>query len=203
VVRKNRFYHPKLGIKLTFPRGWRIENSSKGVLAYALDGSAVFQITSKPLYRDLAPEKYLREKLGYEIREGSDFNVAGLPGHIAIADRAKSPYGPRPVRVAILYDKRKRQAYLLTGAGKHDLRKIKNDKQFIATIFSLDRMDKEDFRDAKVPKIQIVRAEQDTTMESLAEQSPLTNYALDQLRVINGMYPNGQPEEGQLIKIID
>jgi predicted Zn-dependent protease len=203
VVRKNRFYHPKLGVKLAFPLGWRIENTSKGVLAYALDGSAVFQITSKPLYRDLAPEKYLREKLGFEIREGSDFNVAGLPGYIAIADRASSPYGPRPVRVAILYDRRKRQAYLLTGAGKHDLRKIKDDKQFISTIFSLDRMDKEDFRDAKVPRIQIVRAEQDTTMESLAEESPLTNYALDQLRVINGLYPNGQPEEGQLIKIID
>jgi hypothetical protein len=70
----------------------------------------------------------------------------------------------------------------------------------VAAVFD---MDKEDFRDAKVPRIQIVRAEQDTTMESLAEQSPLTNYALDQLRVINGLYPNGQPEEGQLIKIID
>lgn len=203
VVRKNRFYHPKLGIKLAFPVGWRIENSSKGVLAYSLDGSAVFQITSKPLYKKLAPEKYLKERLGYELREGSDFNVAGLPGYIAIADRANSPYGPRPVRVAILYDKRKRQAYLLTGSGKHDLRKVKNDKQFIATIFSLDRMDKDDYRDARVPRIQIVRAEQDTTMESLAAQSPLTNYALDQLRVINGLYPNGQPEEGQLIKIID
>jgi predicted Zn-dependent protease len=203
VVRKNRFYHPKLGIKLVFPVGWRIENSSKGVLAYTLDGTAVFQITSKRLYRGLAPEKYLREKLGYELREGSDFSVAGLPGHIAIADRANSPYGPRPVRIALLYDKRKRQAYLLTGAGKHDLRKIKDDKQFISTIFSLDRMDKEDYRDATMPKIQIVRAEQDTTMESLAEESPLTNYALDQLRVINGLYPNGQPQEGQLIKIID
>jgi len=203
VVRKNRFYHPKLGIKLSFPIGWRIENSSKGVLAYALDGAAVFKITSKPLYKNLAPEQYLTEKLGYVLRDGSDFSVAGLPGHIAIADRANSPYGPRPVRIALLYDKRKRQAYLLTGAGKHDLRKIKDDKQFIATIFSLDRMDKEDFRDAKIPKIQVVRAEQDTTMESLAERSPLTNYALDQLRVINGLYPNGQPEEGQLIKIID
>lgn len=203
VVRKNRFYHPRLGIKLTFPVGWRIENSSKGVLAYSLDGGAVFQITSKPLYKRLSPEKYLRERLGYELREGRDFSVAGLPGYIAIADRAKSPYGPRPVRLAILYDNRKRQAYLLTGAGKHDLRKIKNDKQFITTIFSLDRMDKDDYRDATVPKIQVVRAERDTTMESLAEQSPLTNYALDQLRVINGLYPNGQPEEGQLIKIID
>ncbi len=203
VVRKNRFYHPGLGIKLTFPKGWRIENSAKGVLAYALDGSAVFQITSKPLIRGLAPGKYLTGKLGYELRDGSEFSVAGLPGYIAIAERGNSPYGPRPVRIAILYDIRKRQAYLLTGAGKHDLRNIKDDRQFITTIFSLDRMDKQDFRDARKPKIQVVRAEQNTTMEALAEQSPLTNYALDQLRVINGLYPHGEPEPGQLIKIID
>ena len=48
-----------------------------------------------------------------------------------------------------------------------------------------------------------VRAEVDTTMEDLASQSPITNYALDKLRVMNGLYPNGQPEPGQLIKIVD
>jgi predicted Zn-dependent protease len=203
VVRKNKFYHPGLGIKLNFPVGWRIENSSKGVLASTLDGSAVFQITSKPLARGVEPEVYLKDKLGYELRGGSKINIAGMNGYIAIAERGHSPFGPRPLRLAILFDLRKRQAYLLTGAGKHDLRKIKEDKQFISTIFSLDRMSREDFQDARVPKVQVVRAEEDTTMESLTRESPLTNYALDQLRVINGLYPDGQPEKGQLIKIID
>ena len=68
---------------------------------------------------------------------------------------------------------------------------------------SFDRMSREDFKIAKVPRLQVVRAEEDTTMESLAAESPLTNYALDKLRVINGLYPDGQPEPGQLIKIVD
>ncbi len=88
-------------------------------------------------------------------------------------------------------------------AGKHDLRNIANDKDFITTIFSFDRMNRDDFKIAKAPRVQIVRAEEDTTMEALAAQSPITNYALDKLRVINGLYPDGQPEPGQLIKIID
>jgi predicted Zn-dependent protease len=40
-------------------------------------------------------------------------------------------------------------------------------------------------------------------MESLAAQSDLPNYPEDELRVINGLYPKGEPEPGQLIKIID
>ena len=42
-----------------------------------------------------------------------------------------------------------------------------------------------------------------TTMESLAAQSDLPNYPEDELRVINGLYSKGEPEPGQLIKIID
>jgi len=121
----------------------------------------------------------------------------------AIADRVETPYGPRPVRLAVLFDSRKRIAYVLTGAGQYDLHKIASDKEFISTIFSFGRMDKDDYREARKPRLQIVRAEKGTTMESLAEQSPISNYALDKLRVMNGMYPNGEPEPGQLIKIVD
>ncbi len=60
-----------------------------------------------------------------------------------------------------------------------------------------------DFQVAKLPKIQVVRAEEDTTMEALAAESPITNYGLDRLRVMNGLYPLGQPEPGQLIKIVN
>ncbi len=92
---------------------------------------------------------------------------------------------------------------MLRGAGKHDLRRIAHDREFIATIFSFDRMDRQDFQEARTPRVQVVRAEADTTMEALAQHSPITNYALDELRVMNGLYPDGQPEPGELIKIVD
>ena len=107
------------------------------------------------------------------------------------------------MRVAVLYDQRKRLVYILSGAGKHDLRIIADDRNFIKTIFSFDLMDREDRKIAHKPKLQIVRAEAGVTMEDLAAESPITNYALDKLRVMNGLYPDGQPEAGQLIKIVD
>ncbi len=203
VVRKNRFYHPRLGIKMVFPEGWRVEPSRKGVQIVSQTADATFFISTQRLYRGATPEKLARDKMGFSVREGKKLTIAGMPAYLGIADRADSPFGPRPVRFAVLFDTKKHLAYVLQGAGKHDLKKVANDREFIKTIFSFDRMNREDFKVAKVPRVQVLRAEEDTTMEDLAARSPLTNYALDKLRVINGLYPDGEPEPGQLIKIID
>jgi len=203
VVRKNTFYHPRLGIKFTFPREWRFETSSRGAMVVNRVGEASFTVTTARLRKGDTPEKFVTDSLGLKIREGREITISSMPTFLGIADKADSPFGPRPVRFAVIFDVRKRLAYVLQGAGKYDLRNIADDKHYIASIFSFDRMSREDFQVAKLPRVQVVRAESDTTMEQLAEESPITNYALDSLRVMNGLYPDGQPEEGQLIKIIN
>jgi len=203
VVRQNKFYHPKLGVELTFPDGWRLEPARRGVQFVSAVNDASFFVSTDRLYKGATPKNYAEEKLGYAVRDGREITIGGMPAYLGIADRADSPFGPRPVRFAVLFDMRKRLAIILQGAGKHDLRNIANDKDFIKTIFSFGKMTSDDFKVAKVPRLQVVRAEEGTTMEALAEVSPITNYALDKLRVMNGMYPDGQPEVGQLIKIVD
>ncbi len=203
IVRGNTFYHPRLGIKMNFPDNWRLETVPRGILMMSQKSDAAFAISTSRMPSRLEARQFITEGLGYELREGREMTIAGMPAFIGIAERAQSPYGPRPVRLAVVFDTRKRIAFVLTGAGQYDLRNIANDREFIATIFSFDLMDREDFRDAREPRLQIVRAEQGTTMELLAAESPITNYALDKLRVINGLYPTGQPEPGQLIKIVD
>lgn len=203
IVRSTTFFHPRLGIKFTFPSEWRIEPARQGVLVVNQVGESSFSVTTSRLSRGASPESFTRERLGLNVREGREITIAGLPAFLGVADKADSPFGPRPTRFAVIFDQRKGLAYVLRGSGKHDLRKISDDKNYIATIFSFDRMTRDDFQNAKLPKIQVVRAEQDTTMEALAEESPITNYALDKLRVMNGLYPAGQPEAGQLIKIVN
>ena len=203
VVRKNTFYHPRLGIKFNFPKEWRYEAQPGGVAVVSQVGDAIFSVSTARLPRSASVSAFVNEGLGFRVREGREITIAGLPAFLGIADRADSPFGPRPVRFAVILDTRKRIGYVLRGAGQYDLRKIASDKDFIASIFSFDRMDRDDFSVAKLPKVQVVRAEDDTTMEQLADDSPITNYALDRLRVMNGLYPSGQPEAGQLIKIIN
>ncbi|MEX0940979.1 MAG: M48 family metalloprotease [Pseudomonadales bacterium] len=203
VVRKKTFYHPKLGIKLSFPDGWRIETSPNGIQAVSLVGDAILALSTGRISSGEEPRQFVENKMGMKLREGRTVTIAGMPAFIGIAERAQSPFGIRPVRLAVVFDTRKRLAYILTGAGQYDLKNIAADGKFIATIFSFDRMTRDDFTEARLPRIQIVRAEEDTTMQALAEKSPITNYALDKLRVMNGLYPRGEPEPGQLIKIVD
>lgn len=203
VVRGNIFFHPKLGIKFRFPDDWRMESMKDGVQISSQTGDALFGLTTARMMSKQSARDYAEEKLQLEIREGRDVTIAGLNGFLGIANRADSPYGPRPIRFAVLQDPRRRIQYVLSGAGKHDLHRIANDRDFIATIFSFDKMDAEDRKVAKPPRVQILRAEEGTTMESIAAVSPITNYSLQKLRVMNGLYPHGQPEPGQLIKVID
>lgn len=203
VVRSNTFYHPRLGVKFNFPDNWRFETLPQGAMVMSQVGDASLTISTSRVPKGATPETLAREGLGLVIREGRAITIAGLPTFLGIADRADSPYGPRPVRFAVIVDPRKRLAYVLRGAGKFDLRNISNDRDYISSIFSFDVMTRDDFQVAKLPKLQVVRAEVGTTMEQLAVESPITNYALDKLRVMNGLYPLGQPEPGQLIKIVD
>ena len=59
------------------------------------------------------------------------------------------------------------------------------------------------YRKAKPLKIKTIEADQQTTMESLAAASPIGLDALDELRLLNGLYPANEPRSGQLLKIIE
>jgi predicted Zn-dependent protease len=188
---------------MTFPDGWRIETTSRGIVGFSRTADAALTFaTAKPV-RGQTLEQYLETSMALDIREGREVTVAGMRGYLAIIDRMESGFGPRPSRVLLLADSRRPILYLFQGSGKHDLRKIAADREFIATIFSFDTMSREELLTIKEPKLQVLRVEAGTTMEDLAEQSPITSYPLQTLRVINGLYPDGEPEEGQLIKVID
>lgn len=202
VLRGRQFYHPNLGIKLRFREGWRLENEGSTVKAIAPENDAILQITGVS-YRNDTPEKMLTRQLGqHNLRDGRKLTIAGMPAYIAIANRADSPFGPKPVRYVAAFDERKRMAYIFAGAGKRDLSRIAADEDFIAMIFSLDRMNRDDYRAARKLQVRVMRAEADTSFEALADESPLPNYPVERLRLINGMYPDGQPATGQLFKVI-
>jgi predicted Zn-dependent protease len=47
-----------------------------------------------------------------------------------------------------------------------------------------------------------MRATEGTTIESLAKESPIKQYPLQQLRLINSLYPDGEPKPGDLLKTV-
>ena len=50
-------------------------------------------------------------------------------------------------------------------------------------------------------RLHYVKATSATTFEALAQQLKLNEYQADELRLINGYYPSGEPKPGDWIKI--
>ncbi len=202
VLRGDTFYHSTLGIKINFPDGWAIQNRG-ALIAMSPQEDAILRVSAANMSKSLTPRSFLvRDLKVARLRDGTDVTISGMDAYIGIADETKSPFGRRPVRYAVVFDDRNGQVYVFEGAGKYDQTSLAADRYFIATIFSLDYMKPKDHSIAKPPSLHLVTAERGTTMEALAAKTPIPDYPVQKLRLLNGMYPDGQPEPGKIIKTV-
>jgi len=70
------------------------------------------------------------------------------------------------------------------------------------TINSFRAITAEERQTARPYVLKLTTAQPGTTMASLARQSPLGADAESQLRLMNALYPSGEPKPGQRLKIV-
>jgi len=100
------------------------------------------------------------------------------------------------IRVSAI--KRNGQTFVMQGLGKSQL----PNQTFFSTTASVRDLKKSELPLATGRKIKLVTAKRGDTIAKLAKQSNLSKYAEDQIRLINDLYPGGEPTLGQRIKII-
>lgn len=204
VIRDNRFYDRTLGIKVAFPDGWVVRNFKNRVIATSENGDATLYFSSIRIGDNPVPKTILRQKMGAKnTRDTRNITIDGLRSYLAISDFTESLYGKRPVRYALIMDGRRKIGYIFAGAGRNDRHNISADADFIKTIFSFDRMTRDDYRLARVPVIGLLRADGVAGYAAISEDSPLQSHAEDQIRLLNGAYPTGEPEAGSIIKVVE
>ncbi|MDH3401266.1 MAG: hypothetical protein OEM03_09900, partial [Chromatiales bacterium] len=195
--------HERLRVKFNFPKGWRVESEKNAVIAFSPDSDAAITVTRMSYAKGQTPRQFVAIALGMkDLRDDTDITIAGKPGFIAIAERARSPFGMRPLRLAVVFDAPTRSAYVFSGSGRNDLSKIARDQDFISTIFSFDRLQYSERHLASQPVIKVIRAESGITMEQLAEDSPISGYSLEILRLINDLEPGQEPGAGGFLKTV-
>ena len=72
-----------------------------------------------------------------------------------------------------------------------------------ATITSFHAMTETERSSVRPLTLRIVNAPPGATFAELARGSPLSKNAVSHLRLLNGLYPNGEPAPGQALKIIE
>jgi len=191
IPRGNRFYHKPLDFTMSFPKNWRLQNQPSQLLALRPDGSAAIIVTIDQLNGGESPAQYVSRK--FKNFTNGQHTVSGGYTGLAVA---QTPYGNREVRVVSV--PHKGQVLVVAGFARGQ----RPDGQIIETANSIRRLKSSERKLASAKSIKLVRTKSGDTFARLARKSDLESYAVDQLRLINGMYPDGEPRPGQLIKIV-
>ncbi len=199
----NTYSHSKLGFSIDFPQGWNTESLRQQILSKAPDNHAQMSIQIDLLREPVAPDVYIRDTLSIPVLQQSEpFAHSGLIGHTGLQPASgKDSY---PTRLAVIYQGRR--VYIIKGeinqATKETAEQGSVDEQFVASIRS--------FRPSRTPRklsgnnktLHYVKANDRTTFAKLAQHVELGKHAEDQLRLLNGYYPRGEPVPGEWIKIV-
>ena len=103
-------------------------------------------------------------------------------------------------RVAVVFYKL--NAYLFVGEVGRQEDFDEFDKKFLESIDSFRPISNRQIEGQKPKTIHYVKATGATTFDALGEQLKLDQNEVQELRLINGYYPSGEPQPGEWIKII-
>jgi predicted Zn-dependent protease len=194
VIRSNALLHEKLGISVQFPQGWRVQNQPDRVVAINTQGTALVEL--KPGPKNAQPMDTLQK--GLKLDQGARYEQGNVNGNPA-AFAAGAQQG-KPVLVAAINFNNTQ--YLLAGMAKDGATYNQNRTALKDSINSFRSISQQERQLAKPHVIRVIQAQPGMTIASLAAQSPLGWSAEPQLRLMNDLYPAGEPKPGQLIKIV-
>jgi len=156
------------------------------------------KLTMAPIARtSQTPEEYLYNYLKVsKLDQGSAIAPAGLKGFSGILRGG----GDQPdSRIAVIYYKL--NAFVFTGEVNKAEQFAEADKLFVKSISTFRPISRREIEGQKPKRIHYVKATNATTFEKLGKALKLSASEVDDLRIINGHYPSGEPQAGDWIKI--
>ena len=196
---KNRFTHSRLGFTLVYPDNWKVENQRSAIVGTADDQSASLTLEVTRLKEKLPPDEFIMQRLGVDLLTRSEpLNQYRLIGHTGIIP-ADSKH-PHPRRMAVFYQGSR--VYLFTGAISEPTEGVDYDELFVSAIRSFRPTRSARRANQTAKRIRYVKANERTNFAALAKHLRLGRYGEEQLRLLNGYYPRGEPEPGEWVKIV-
>lgn len=187
---ENRYYHNKLAFTFEHPAGWTVTSGGKAVVASAPDGTASLTITLRRKDSSTSPESALKSSATGDLTKGVELDQAGLKGYSVVASS-----GGTSKRLAVIdYN----YTYLFQGESSNF---AVNDPVLLGIIESFRPTHPKE-KQAGTPRyVHYVQVPRGATFASIASSIRIPS-AEAQLRLLNGMYPRGEPRTGDWIKVI-
>lgn len=194
VIRGNALLHEQLGLSLQFPQGWRVQNRPDRVMATSPKGDALVELQQGP--KNDKPLDTLQK--GVKLDPGARYDSGNLGGYPA-AFAAGAQQGKPVVVAAVVFNG---VQYLIAGMTKDQPTYDRERSTLRASINSFGAITTAQKQAARPYVLRLITAQPGMTMAGLARQSPLGANAESQLRLLNDLYPSGEPTPGQRLKIV-
>ena len=196
IRRGSKFYHGPLDLYMSSANSWEIINTPNSLIFNAPFGEAVLQMTLEDLNFREEPEEYLK-RFTQNVLEEEDLSINGFKGY-----SVKAIQSGKTTRMAVIF--KQNQVYQFIGYLKDERSDFaKFDIEFQEIIKSFRKLNEDEITYSKPLRISSYKVRKGDTYRSLALKSSININAEDQLRLINGDYPNKPLSESRIIKIIE
>jgi predicted Zn-dependent protease len=199
-VEEGHFYHPELQFQITFPAGWRVENTRTAVYAQAPNNAAQIQLKIADAPQGTTAEGYARELAakGFSPLSGGSTVINGNRAWLALYALRDETGASTPLLVAFI--EYRQQLYEIL-APMTDI--ARNRPAIETTIRSFDRLTNTRILAMQPDHLRIYTAREGDTLESLANRYANPRVSTDDLALLNRLAPTQPITPGRLVKVVE
>jgi predicted Zn-dependent protease len=200
LVRGRNFYHGALGIALTAPVAWRLQNSAEQLALVNAAGDAALILKSVPPSAGKTHAEVIKN--GFKPTQGKSeaTTINGLQA-TRFSGARQDAQGKTQALDFTLVNGPESKVYVLQQAAKDPATLQANRALLREAENSFRPMNTQDKAAAK-PWVIKLQPYPKGGFAELAKHSVLPN-AESQLRLVNGFYGGGEPKPGQLVKVVE
>jgi predicted Zn-dependent protease len=201
----HHYYLPELDLAIDFPANWNLQQAQDTITATSPDQQSLLQLYVRELEKNVAPDEFLKQQMQLsDIPKGSAVKGLSQTSFTTVLPLATA-FSGRKTR-AIVVDQKNRRL-LFQGTARTPEGFTANDPVFLATAHSLRPLKPDEKqlleRRGIQQRLRVVQARPGDSFAGLVKKSPLNKNGEDILRQINDRFPDGEPQAGELIKIIE
>lgn len=197
LTRGQHFYHPSLGIALTAPPGWRIQNEAEALTIASPQADAALRMLPVPPSAGTQHEDIVRQTLKPADGRFTRGQINGFAATHFVGTRSVGQGQSEPVEVTLVTGP-KQTVYILAYLWADAAARDRAMPGLMATEKSFRAMSVADQRAARAWQLRAVPFPNGGFAE-LARQSVLPE---KRLQLLNGTWGRGDPPIGQMVKIV-
>ena len=201
VTRGRNFYHEPMGFALTAPSGWKLRNEADAITMINPEGNAGLVVKIVPAKAGGTHEEIIRNVLKPDSWRTLRTTINGFTATRFAGSRNNEQGQAQPLEVTIVTGP-SAQTYLMGYVSK-DADSLQRARRLIqeaeASFRALTAADRAAAKPWAIKAVPYQRG----GFAQLARQSPLPSLPEQQLKLINGVYGGGEPQPGQLVKVIE